>query len=91
MRYDARPVRGRSYGVCGREEINVVVVARGVGVDDEFNQKDTNFSLFTHNIISLTDRLKLTLGVRYTHDKKSLDATLRDNNTLCAFFSAATM
>ena len=59
----------------------------GVASEDEFVQKDTNFSVFTHNIISLTDRLKLTLGVRYTHDKKTLDATLRDNNTLCAFFS----
>ena len=61
----------------------------GVGAQDEFNQKDTNYSVFTHNIISLTDRLKLTLGVRYTHDKKTLDAELRDNNTLCAFFSGS--
>ncbi len=59
----------------------------GVTTQDEFDQKDTNYSVFTHNIVSLTDRLKLTLGVRYTHDKKTLDATLRDNNTLCAFFS----
>ena len=61
----------------------------GVTTEDEFNQKDTNYSVFTHNIISLTDRLKLTLGVRYTHDKKTLDAELRDNNTLCAFFSGS--
>ncbi|MCY7270887.1 MAG: TonB-dependent receptor [Sphingomonas bacterium] len=60
----------------------------GVTTDDEFVQKDTNFSVFTHNIVSITDRLKLTLGVRFTHDKKELDAELRDNNTLCAFFSA---
>ncbi|WP_309601760.1 TonB-dependent receptor [Sphingomonas sp.] len=61
----------------------------GVGTEDEYNQTDTNFSAFTHNIISLTDRLKLTLGVRFTHDKKDLDAQLRDNNTLCAFFSGS--
>ena len=61
----------------------------GVGTDDEFVQKDTNWALFTHNIFSLTDRLKLTLGVRYTNDRKKLDADLSDNNTLCAFFSAA--
>ncbi len=59
----------------------------GVGTDDEFVQKDTNWALFTHNIFSLTDRLKLTLGVRYTNDRKKLDAELRDNNTLCAFFA----
>ncbi len=59
----------------------------GVETDDRFEQKDTNWSLFTHNIFSLTDRLKLTVGVRYTRDKKKLDAQLTDNNTLCAFFS----
>ena len=61
----------------------------GVATQDEFNQTDTNFSVFTHNIISLTDRLKLTLGVRFTHDKKDLRAELRDNNTLCAFYSGS--
>jgi iron complex outermembrane receptor protein len=60
----------------------------GVGTDDRFEQKDTNWSIFTHNIFSITDRLKLTLGVRYTRDRKTLDAELNDNNTLCALFSA---
>ena len=59
----------------------------GVATDDRYEQKDTNWSLFTHNIFSITDRLKLTAGVRYTHDKKKLDVDLPDNNTLCAFFS----
>ena len=59
----------------------------GVTTQDQFDQHDKNWSVFTHNIISLTSRFKLTLGVRYTHDKKSLDAVLRDNNSLCAFFS----
>ena len=61
----------------------------GVATEDEYTQKDTNYSVFTHNIVSLTDRLKLTLGVRYTHDKKALDVSLRDNNTICSFFSAS--
>ncbi|MDP1908127.1 MAG: TonB-dependent receptor, partial [Hyphomicrobium sp.] len=52
-------------------------------------QKDNNFALFTHNIFSITDRLKLTLGARYTWDKKKLDVDLRDNNAMCAFFAAA--
>jgi iron complex outermembrane receptor protein len=59
----------------------------GVATDDQFDQKDTNWSIFTHNIFSITDRLKLTLGARYTHDKKELDVELRDNNSLCAFYS----
>ena len=61
----------------------------GVAVNDEYVQKDTNWALFTHNIISFTDRFKLTLGARYTNDRKKLDVDLRDNNTLCAFFAAA--
>ncbi len=60
----------------------------GVATDDRYEQKDTNWSIFTHNIFSLTDRLKLTAGVRYTRDKKKLDVDLSDNNTLCSFFSA---
>ncbi len=59
----------------------------GVATDDRFEQQDTNWSIFTHNIFSITDRLKLSAGVRYTHDKKKLDVDLADNNTLCAFFS----
>jgi iron complex outermembrane recepter protein len=59
----------------------------GTAIDDLYNQNSNNFAVFTHNIFSVTDRLKLTLGARYTHEKKSLDATLRDNNVLCTFFS----
>jgi outer membrane receptor protein involved in Fe transport len=61
----------------------------GVAADDQYDQKDTNWSVFTHNIFSITNRLKLTVGVRYTHDKKDLDVDLRDNNTICAFYSAS--
>ncbi|MEO7865667.1 MAG: TonB-dependent receptor [Sphingomicrobium sp.] len=63
----------------------------GVAVNDEYVQKDNNFALFTHNIFSITDRLKLTLGARYTWDKKRLNVDLNDqtSNTLCAFYAAA--
>ena len=43
-------------------------------------RRSNNFAVFTHNIFSITDRLKLTLGARYTHEKKTLDADLTDNN-----------
>ena len=59
----------------------------GTGVDDEYNQTSNNFAIFTHNIISVTDRLKLTLGARFTHEKKSLNADLNDVGGLtCALF-----
>jgi outer membrane receptor protein involved in Fe transport len=56
---------------------------------DEWNQTSNNWAIFTHNIFAITDQLKLTLGARYTHEKKDLNAALADNNALCSFFSAA--
>ena len=61
----------------------------GAGLDDLYKQNSNNLAVFTHNIFSITDRLKLTVGVRYTHERKTLNATLRDSgNSLCPFFSA---
>src|SRR5205085_4979648 len=60
----------------------------GAGEQDEWNQTSNNWALFTHNIFSITDRLKLTVGARYTHEKKTLNADLTDNNSLCRFYSA---
>lgn len=42
----------------------------GGGQYDVFNQKAESIALFTHNIISLTDALKLTIGARYTQEQK---------------------
>jgi len=63
----------------------------GAALNDLYNQKSRNWALFTHNIFSITPRLKLTLGARYTHEKKSLDATLTDNNILCTFFAGSAL
>ncbi|MEO5641495.1 MAG: TonB-dependent receptor [Sphingomicrobium sp.] len=43
---------------------------------DVFNQHGRNYALFTHNIIKITDALSATIGIRYTHDHKTLDANL---------------
>ncbi|MEO7276589.1 MAG: TonB-dependent receptor [Sphingomicrobium sp.] len=55
----------------------------GAGIDDLYNQKSNNIALFTHNIISVTDQLKLTIGARYTHERKTLNANFSDNNDIC--------
>ena len=60
----------------------------GVGATDVFRQKSNNYAIFTHNIFSITDALKLTVGARYTHEKKTLNATLTDNNTFCRTLAA---
>jgi outer membrane receptor protein involved in Fe transport len=57
-------------------------------MNDDWNQTSDNWAIFTHNIFSITDRIDLTLGARYTHEKKTATANLSDNNTLCSFYSA---
>jgi iron complex outermembrane recepter protein len=54
-----------------------------VGLQDSYLHKSTNWAIFTHNVINFTDRLNLTVGVRYTQERKKLDATFNSNNTAC--------
>ncbi|MBB5684345.1 TonB-dependent receptor [Sphingobium boeckii] len=54
-----------------------------------YNQQSENYALFTHNIINITDTLNLTLGARYTHEKKDFDADFNNNNTICPAQQAA--
>jgi len=61
----------------------------GTGLDDLYNQSSNNWALFTHNIFSITDSLKLTAGLRYTHEKKTLNADLRDNMGICNIIAAS--
>ncbi len=55
---------------------------RGITLDS-FDQNSRNFALFTHNVIGLTDTLSLTLGARYTNERKTLDVNLQGDNSLC--------
>ena len=57
--------------------------------NDRYSQNGTNWALFTHNIVHITDRLDLTLGVRYTKDKKRFNATFGNDNTACTAQQAA--
>jgi outer membrane receptor protein involved in Fe transport len=56
-----------------------------------YRQKDENWAIFTHNIFNITDKVALTVGLRYTHDHKDFSADFNNNNALCpvqqAFFS----
>ena len=60
-------------------------------IADDFRQTANHWALFTHNIFSITDQIKLTVGARYTHEKKKLDATLLDNNLACSAFSGGSL
>ncbi|MCW3847763.1 TonB-dependent receptor [Sphingomonas sp. LB-2] len=50
---------------------------------DVYNQNSRNYAFFTHNIIHMGPQLDLALGLRYTNEDKSFDATFGNNNTGC--------
>ncbi len=56
---------------------------------DIYRQNSRNFAFFTHNIIHVTDKLNLTLGVRYTSERKKFNATFGNDNTVCTANQAA--
>ncbi|MBC2776211.1 TonB-dependent receptor [Parasphingopyxis marina] len=52
-------------------------------------QNSENYAFFTHNIISITDNLDLTIGLRYTNENKRFSATFNNDNTICPAQRAA--
>ena len=61
----------------------VAVFAVDVGsTGDTYRQNSRNWALFTHNIIHITDELALTLGARYTNERKRLNTTFGNDNTV---------
>jgi len=57
--------------------------------NDRYFQDGNNWALFTHNIVHITDRLDLTLGLRYTRDAKDFSATFGNDNVACPAQQAA--
>ncbi|MFM5922875.1 MAG: TonB-dependent receptor [Novosphingobium sp.] len=74
-------------GASGPDIVSAFTALEGMAnvgsTRDEYRQHDRNWALFTHNIIHITDKLDLTLGLRYTNDKKDFGATFGNNNTVC--------
>ena len=65
--------------------------ASGTGQQNEFAGTDsTSISLFTHNLIDLTDNDTLTLGLRYNSDQKDTKADLNSNTAACAALRSTT-
>jgi outer membrane receptor protein involved in Fe transport len=50
---------------------------------DNWHVETESISLFTHNELSITDDLVLTVGVRYNEDQKDLNADLFATSTSC--------
>ena len=63
----------------------LVVAPSGSGQQaDTWNVETQSLSVFTHNEISLSDNLVLTLGLRYSDESKDLSANLNAVNPACA-------
>lgn len=58
-------------------------------LSDRYFQNSRNYAFFTHNIIHFTDKLDLTLGLRYTNERKRFNATFSNDNTACVQNQAA--
>lgn len=52
--------------------------------DARYKQDSESLAVFTHNIVHVTDKLDLTVGLRWTHEKKKLRATFNNDNTACS-------
>ncbi len=50
---------------------------------DQYFQNSRNYAIFTHNIWHITDQLDLTVGLRYTNERKRFRATFGNDNTIC--------
>ena len=49
----------------------VPVNSNGSYAENRFSQDAKSFSVFTHNVINLTEKLSVTLGARYVDEKKT--------------------
>jgi outer membrane receptor protein involved in Fe transport len=57
-------------------------------IRDDFTQDTDSWALFTHNTWNVTDRLGVTLGLRYTKENKDLEAVLVADNPACLAVAA---
>lgn len=76
----ARPGYGSLAAALGQPNI----VISNSGYANTFKQTSRNYALFTHNVIDIIeDKLSLTLGARYTNERKKLSSTVNLSNTIC--------
>ena len=68
---------------------NLSAIGDSGATADRYTQKNRNWALFTHNVIDITQKISLTLGARYTHDRKTLNTNLVSDTGLCAAQRAA--
>lgn len=60
----------------------------GAGQTDTFDLNTNSIAIFTHNEITVTDRLTATVGVRYSYDDRDFQADLFANTPACDALAA---
>ncbi|MCW6532327.1 TonB-dependent receptor [Sphingomonas sp. MMSM20] len=77
----ARPGFGSLAAVLGQPNIAI----NGTGSNgSNFRQNSSNYAIFTHNTFDVVpDKLMLTIGARYTWERKKLQGVAMQNDTLC--------
>ena len=77
----ARPGFGSLAAALGQP--NIAINRTGPN-GSNFRQDSSNWAFFTHNTVDLIrDKLMLTVGARYTKERKNLQGVANYNNTLC--------
>ncbi len=81
----AGPAGFQAYG----DAIAAAAPAAGTGQNhDTFKQVTDSASIFTHDEYQITDKLKLTVGLRYNRDEKNLSAGLSATAPACGALTA---
>jgi len=83
VRTDERLEFGEDAGfLFVRNAVNVAgyegFIPAGVGYSADWDQETDGYAFFTHNTFHITDRLSLTGGVRYSHERKKAVGILND-------------
>ncbi len=86
-----RPTISTVFGTGVVSALDNIYGMRNVGANPNvFRQNSRNYALFTHNKFEIVeDKLTLTLGARYTNERKRLNAVINNSNTTCAANIAA--
>ncbi len=89
----ARPAVSRAFGAAGPSILAAIDRLDGIrdrgATGDVYDQNSRNFAVFTHNIFHVTDKFDVTVGLRYTSERKKLDATFGNDNVACVQNQAA--
>ncbi|MGB0907482.1 MAG: TonB-dependent receptor [Maricaulaceae bacterium] len=78
------PATGGAFGANPLTVLSGGVDPEGVSTSNRYTQDSKSWSIFTHNVFDVTDKLSATLGLRYSDEKKDGGFNqVSNNNPLC--------